>query len=317
MSSHIQDGRRPVVGARAVHRENARIREIAQLRARRAARLANERAAGRRRMLSAAASAAATLVVGILAALSVLAWVWVALPAALLVAALGASRWAAVRSEAAGRREDARLRELREGLGTHHGGVATGAGVPRAAGPAARGAGLPPVTVGHADEGGAGVPDRTGDHVPTVDTAGPVTTGAVTDPVGEGSAPVAPQEASGEVLSVEVTPTAEEPSVDIPEERPTDLPVGGPGHDVVDRAARGWSVAAVPAPTYASRARVAGREVHADTDLRGIPAVSASVPGRPNSSADGGGTGRSTAEVAASQPVVFDLDAVLDNRRAQ
>ena len=120
MSAHIADGRRPVVGARAVHRENARIREIAQLRARRAARLANERAAGQRRFLAAAITALATLVVLVLSATSVVAWAWLALPAGLLVASLAVSRLAAIRSEAAGRAEDARLRDLREGLSAHH-----------------------------------------------------------------------------------------------------------------------------------------------------------------------------------------------------
>jgi len=80
---------------------------------------------------------------------------------------------------------------------------------------------------------------------------------------------------------------------------------------------RTWSVSAVPAPTYASRPRVVGREVHADTDLRGIPAVDAAVPARPQAGSHGAGDARSTEDVAASQPVVFDLDAVLDNRRAQ
>ena len=76
------------------------------------------------------------------------------------------------------------------------------------------------------------------------------------------------------------------------------------------------TVVPVPAPTYASRERVRGRIVHADTDLRGIPRIAAAVPARPIAQTAQVGA-RSTAEVVADQAVALDLDAVLDARRAQ
>lgn len=322
MSSHIEDGRRPVVGARAVHRENARIREIAQLRARRAARLANERAAGQRRLLASAVTAVATLVVVVLAAFSLLGWSWVALPAALLAAALGTSRWAAVRSEAEGRREDARLRQLREGLDPRAGRVPPARG--RTSGPVRSPA--EPVRAPAADgsstssgvggEGGAvaavdgverldappGTRDRGAAQGESSDAPTPVGVEAPLDDAGEDSGTV---ERSG-------APEVDRPRPDTV--GPREVAAGSREATVGPRT---WSVSAVPTPTYASRARVVGREVHADTDLRGIPAVDSAVPARPQASGHGAENARSTEDVAASQPVVFDLDAVLDNRRAQ
>ena len=86
--------------------------------------------------------------------------------------------------------------------------------------------------------------------------------------------------------------------------------------EVADTPARAWTVVPVPAPTYASRERVRGRIVHADTDLRGIPRIGAAVPARPIAQTAQVGA-RSTAEVVADQAVALDLDAVLDARRAQ
>jgi hypothetical protein len=303
MSSHSEDGRRPIVGARAVHRENARIREIAQLRARRAARLANERAAGQRRLLASAATALATLVVVVLAVFSVLGWAWAALPAALLVAALATSRWAAIRSESAGRREDARLRQLREGLNAHGGRAPAGGGsAPDSDHAPEVGAGGVSVeksssVPGAADEGGVAAPV----HVEVVAAGGSAQRVGTPDVVS-----VAP-------ASAELDGHREHVGEDVATEETRGI--AEPGTGTGER--RAWSVATVPAPTYASRARVVGREVHADTDLRGIPAVDTTVPARPRLTGRAAEDARSTEDVIASQPVVFDLDAVLDNRRAQ
>ncbi len=86
--------------------------------------------------------------------------------------------------------------------------------------------------------------------------------------------------------------------------------------EVADTPARAWTVAPIPAPTYASRDRVRGRIVHADTDLRGIPRITAAIPARPIAQTAQVGA-RSTEEVVADQIVALDLDAVLDARRAQ
>ena len=86
--------------------------------------------------------------------------------------------------------------------------------------------------------------------------------------------------------------------------------------EVADTPARAWTVAPIPAPTYASRDRIRGRIVHADTDLRGIPRITAAIPARPIAQTAQVGA-RSTEEVVADQAVALDLDAVLDARRAQ
>ena len=240
---------RPVID----RRNNKAVREIAKLRARRAARLAAESAAGRRRMVVTGMCALATVVLGIVIAATSIAWVWIAIPAAALVASLATSRVAAVRSQRASERELELLTKLR--------GDVRGAGRPTAAAPA--------------------------------DTQASSSTSEEVSEVVEATEPQ-----TGSVPSLVF-------NVEVPEVV-----------EVADTPARAWTVAPIPAPTYASRERVRGRIVHADTDLRGIPRIGAAVPARPIAQTAQVGA-RSTAEVVADQAVALDLDAVLDARRAQ
>lgn len=240
---------RPVID----RRNNKAVREIAKLRARRAARLAAESAAGRRRMVVTGVCALATVVLGIVIAATSIAWVWIAIPAAALVASLATSRVAAVRSQRASEREFELLTKLR--------GDVRGAGRPTAAAPA--------------------------------DTQASSSTSEEVSEVVEATEPQ-----TGSVPSLVF-------NVEVPEVV-----------EVADTPARAWTVAPIPAPTYASRERVRGRIVHADTDLRGIPRITAAVPARPIAQTAQVGA-RSTAEVVADQAVALDLDAVLDTRRAQ
>ncbi len=239
---------RPVID----RRNNKAVREIAKLRARRAARLAAESAAGRRRMVVTGVCALATVILGIIVAATSIAWAWVAIPAAALVASLATSRVAAVRSQRASERELELLTKLR--------GDVRGAGRPTAAAPAEPQASVAEEAVEAAVE--------------------------VSEPQ------------TGSVASLVF-------NVEVPEVV-----------EVADTPARAWTVAPIPAPTYASRERVRGRIVHADTDLRGIPRIAAAVPARPIAQTAQVGA-RSTAEVVADQAVALDLDAVLDARRAQ
>lgn len=239
---------RPVID----RRNNKAVREIAKLRARRAARLAAESAAGRRRMVVTGVCALATVALGIVIAATSLAWAWIAIPAAALVASLATSRVAAVRSQRASERELELLTKLR--------GDVRGAGRATAAAPAEPQASA----AEEADEAAVEVSEPQTGSVPSL------------------------------VFNVEVPEVVE----------------------VADTPARAWTVAPIPAPTYASRERVRGRIVHADTDLRGIPRIAAAVPARPIAQTAQVGA-RSTAEVVADQAVALDLDAVLDARRAQ
>ena len=240
---------RPVID----RRNNKAVREIAKLRARRAARLAAESAAGRRRMVVTGVCALATVVLGIVIAATSIAWVWIAIPAAALVASLATSRVAAMRSQRASEREFELLTKLR--------GDVRGAGRPTAAAPA--------------------------------DTQASSST----------------SEEVSEVVEATESQTGSVPSLVFNVEVPEVV-------EVADTPARAWTVAPIPAPTYASRERVRGRIVHADTDLRGIPRIAAAVPARPIAQTAQVGA-RSTAEVVADQAVALDLDAVLDARRAQ
>ena len=239
---------RPVID----RRNNKAVREIAKLRARRAARLAAESAAGRRRMVVTGVCALATVILGIVIAAASLAWAWIAIPAAALVASLATSRVAAVRSQRASERELELLTKLR--------GDVRGAGRATAAAPAEPQASVAEEAVEAAVE--------------------------VSEPQ------------TGSVASLVF-------NVEVPEVV-----------EVADTPARAWTVAPIPAPSYASRERVRGRIVHADTDLRGIPRIAAAVPARPIAQTAQVGA-RSTAEVVADQAVALDLDAVLDARRAQ
>ena len=241
---------RPVID----RRNNKAVREIAKLRARRAARLAAESAAGRRRMVVTGVCALATVALGIVIAATSIAWAWIAIPAAALVASLATSRVAAVRSQRASERELELLTKLR--------GDVRGAGRPTAAAPADTQASS----------------SSSSEEVTEVAEAAEPQTGSV----------------PSLVFNVEVPEVVE----------------------VADTPARAWTVAPIPAPTYASRERVRGRIVHADTDLRGIPRIAAAVPARPIAQTAQVGA-RSTAEVVADQAVALDLDAVLDARRAQ
>ena len=240
---------RPVID----RRNNKAVREIAKLRARRAARLAAESAAGRRRMVVTGVCALATVALGIVIAASSLAWAWIAIPAAALVASLATSRVAAVRSQRASERELELLTKLR--------GDVRGAGRATAAAPA------------------------------------------------EPQASSSSSEEVSEVVEASEPETGSVPSLVFNVEVPEVV-------EVADTPARAWTVAPIPAPTYASRERVRGRIVHADTDLRGIPRIAAAVPARPIAQTAQVGA-RSTAEVVADQAVALDLDAVLDARRAQ
>lgn len=240
---------RPVID----RRNNKAVREIAKLRARRAARLAAESAAGRRRMVVTGVCALATVALGIVIAAASIAWAWIAIPAAALVASLATSRVAAVRSQRASERELELLTKLR--------GDVRGAGRATAAAPA------------------------------------------------EPQASSSSSEEVSEVVEASEPETGSVPSLVFNVEVPEVV-------EVADTPARAWTVAPIPAPTYASRERVRGRIVHADTDLRGIPRIAAAVPARPIAQTAQVGA-RSTAEVVADQAVALDLDAVLDARRAQ
>ena len=248
---------RPVID----RRNNRAVRDIAKLRARRAARLAAESAAGRRRLVVTGVCALSTVILGIVIAATSIAWAWLLVPIVALVASLSASRLAAIRSQRASEHEVELLTKLR------------------------------------ADVRGAGRP--------TAPASQPRVAAAARGEVVAESRPSASRDAGAE----SAPQTGSVPSLVFNVEVPEAV-------EVADTPARAWTVAPIPAPTYASRDRIRGRIVHADTDLRGIPRITAAIPARPIAQTAQVGA-RSTEEVVADQAVALDLDAVLDARRAQ
>lgn len=260
---------RPVID----RRNNKAVRDIARLRARRAARLAAEIAAGRRRMVMTGICALSTVILTIVIAATSIAWTWIFVPIAALVASLSTSRVAAVRSQRASEREFEQLTKLRADVR---------GGRPASSAPKARKA----EAVKASDE--AVVASR-------VSSSSAASAPSASVPRADGAEPATQ---TGSVPSLVF-------NVEVPE-----------AVEVADTPARAWTVAPIPAPTYASRDRIRGRIVHADTDLRGIPRITAAIPARPIAQTAQVGA-RSTEEVVADQIVALDLDAVLDARRAQ
>lgn len=248
---------------RVNHRTNVNVREIAKLRARRAARLSSEAAAGRRRLVISASLAVATLVVALIAASTSLSWYWLALPGTLFIASMVASRVAAIHSRKMNEAEIQLLNELK--------------GVPQRSAS----------TVGHDASETVTAPASAPEPMSTSEPAAPL-------------AAVVP-EAATEPLVAESEPVAEDEDL---------LP------DTASVERKTWSVAHIPAPSYAMRGRVSGRAVHADTDLRGIPKVAARVPARPFEASAPLAGYMSTDEVV-DHDIALDLNAVLEARRAQ
>ncbi len=260
---------RPVID----RRNNKAVRDIARLRARRAARLAAEIAAGRRRMVMTGICALSMVILTIVIAATSIAWTWILVPIAALVASLSTSRVAAVRSQRASEREFEQLTKLRADVR---------GGRPASSAPKARKA---EATKGHDEVVVA----------PRVSSSSAAPAPSASAPRADGAEPATQ---TGSVPSLVF-------NVEVPE-----------AVEVADTPARAWTVAPIPAPTYASRDRIRGRIVHADTDLRGIPRITAAIPARPIAQTAQVGA-RSTEEVVADQIVALDLDAVLDARRAQ
>ncbi|WP_115726702.1 hypothetical protein [Actinomyces culturomici] len=272
------------------------VREIARLRARRAARLSAEAAAGRRRLLVSTALAALTLVVGVVAYATALTWPWTLIPGALLAVSLVASRVAAVRSEKIGAAELELLNELREKVS------------PSASRASADSASADSASA--IDEAGAGDRQAEASDAPLNEGTAPV----LVDGAEEGTAEAPVEDAAdAELVEAAEAPAGDESAHASVSAEATEV---DPIAETAPVERRTWNVASVPAPTYAIRGRISGRSVHPDTDLRGIPKVEARVPARPVRASALSGA-RSTSEVVADQAVALDLDAVLDARRAQ
>lgn len=287
------------------------VREIARLRSRRAARLAAEAAAGRRRLLISACLAIATALVGIIAAATALSGWWTLLPGTLLASSLGTSRYAAIRSQKADAAEVELLEELRGHISTakRTHAAAEDEATLNAETQAAEDIDEIALVESLAESASE---SSTGSHVE--DEGVDKLVDAQEDDGAQGRAQAqlgTEMRASHGGVSTAAVPDDQREELDgTPSELDTHLTRGA----TVER--KTWTVNAIPAPSYAMRGRIAGRTVHADTDLRGIPKVEAKVPARPLHATSTSGA-RSTLDMVADQAVALDLDAVLEARRAQ
>lgn len=277
--------RRPSLGARSARREIARAHRLAELRSRRAARLARERSAGRRRFVTAMVGVALVAAAAAGAGLGWFAWAWVGAPGVFLAGSLVSSRVAAKHSAALSARERAAMAAIVRGEAPRAGeGIRQADFAPSTRAPAAK----PARDQAH--------------HGRAAGRDGHATSGA------EAVGATAPETGAPETVDVEA-PSAHAPaSADAPRAAEADSSQAGQG-------GLSWKVTPVPPPSYAAKAHVSGREVHADTDIRGIPEVQAhEVPARPSHASEPRGQVRSSEDVA-DQALQFDLDAVLQARR--
>lgn len=278
---------------RAERRSAAAVREIAKLRARRAARLAAESAAGRRRLLVSATLALLTLVLGIAVAASSISWAWLLIPSSLLIASLVASRMAAIRSQKVGAAELELLGELRSQAPSRRSSTA-------------------PARI---DEDAAAAESK-GESAEAAEPPADSAALALISAAMEARANEV-LERPAEAFSLVVASEGAAMSAGAAHADDAGLADADPMPATASVERRTWSVHTVPAPSYAMRGRIVGRAVHADTDLRGIPKVDARIPARPLQASVSGSNALSTEEVVADQAVALDLDSVLDSRRAQ
>lgn len=91
------------------------------------------------------------------------------------------------------------------------------------------------------------------------------------------------------------------------------------GEVAVQRVSGGeWDYVPLPKPTYATKDQVVGRIVHADTDIVSVrPLSSVAVPGRPTKASAPKVRNIVDANTGSNPTFKFDLDAVLEQRRAQ
>ncbi len=241
-------------------------REIAKLRASRAARVARENAAGQRRIAVAGVIATVAVAIVVAAVMSSLSWWWMALPGVALAALVAEGRVAYLRSVEATEREDSQMRRLRH--------------------------------------------DRDREQ----QRRSPVSASRA----GSGTARVAVEVTSDEAVVGEGTLSVRDAS-----EREDHAVVGsavdtvGVAHSSSHDARRAASYQPVPAPTYAVAPVAARRQVSVGEEDAARETTAVSTPYRPTAANLMGREALTSEEAAQQAPVAFDLEEILELRRAQ
>lgn len=248
-------------------------RQLAALKAQRAARISREAAAAQRRLVTVGVAAALVLLTVFLGATGVASWWWTAGTGALLVGSVGGSRLAAINIERAREREDQQFQALQEQVDAR---------------------------------GGTRVAPVVSEAVASKET---VSERSVSDKAVEAAEPVVAEVEVAE--AAEVTEVTE--VVEVEEAAPAASAIELT-ESVAAEVATGWTVPQLPVPAAVRKAKTVRRQVHIDTDLRGVPQVESKV-GRPMAA--------TASPVVNLRPMVeeddfnLDLEAVLEKRRAQ
>ena len=269
--------------------EQANVREYTALRARRAARVSLEVAAARRRLVTAGLGTALTVLIAVLAIVGSVSWLWMIAPAAFLIGSVVTSVVAADRAKKASMLEDARLAQLRPLVRGDH---TWGSGSWKDAKAQAK------VAWQEAAEVSVTTVEETSSPSSQVSGSRIASTAAVA--ASNGTSDVS-------VVADEIALSADDPQVAAFSEEALSRVSGGE-----------WDYVPMPEALHSRRASVQNRAVHPHTDIRGVRKVerAAAVPGRPMRATLRTATIEEL-EISSNPTFRFDLDAVLDQRRAQ
>ncbi len=285
-------------GAPAPHTPKTRpvspTQQMAALRARRVARLAREQAAVQRRVVAAGLAVVLTLIFTIVAAFGAMAWAWLAVPGSLLVGTVISSAVGAYRAQQQNAAEMVELDEIKVAIAEQRERGETR----RREAASKRGAAKPEVAVKKAPKKAQRKPvEVVEDVVAHVEVASETVVEVVAE-----SAP----ETIIEVVAVREEAVREEVVVETLAASPK------------PEARRTWDTIQLPPARGSRPAPVINRRVHADTDL--VPILerrTKGVPARPLRKSDQVAAASATAAALTGPTFRFDLDAVLEQRRAQ
>lgn len=252
-------------------------REYASLRAGRAARISREKVAAQRRLLTAGLGMVTLIAFIVMAATGVMGWIWALVPAAFLAGSVAASVVAGERTKKRVETEDARLAELRD------------------------------VIQGKA----------TNEVARKQVSESPVSRVSTQERIAEANR-------AEEVVSNEGASDYTAPEDEVaprrtaaPRVASTEVETGQEGVSLSKVSGGEWDYVPLPRSTRTASGRVTGRTVHPDTDIVSVSSVrAASVPARPVR-ATPVKESLAAAETSSGPTFRFDLDAVLDQRRAQ
>ena len=286
-------------------------REYAALRASRAARRSVEAAAARRRVVELGLAAILFLVFTGFAAAGKMSWTWLALPGAAMVVTVVSSMLAAERTRRKDAADAVELAELRKTLSsvrkrqTQRGAAKAHFGnlQPSQPGRERTQAGNPKANVSSKPQVSSkpSVSSKTPENVSVEAPKKTTETGPFAKTVVE----------EEEVLIEEQveTPRVEAEPVEVESEV----------REEKKAEERSWDVVTLPPPIHSVKRPVKARQVHPDTDLVAVPAAEqVGVPVRPQRKSTGFAASTSTPAESSTGPTFkFDLDSVLDQRRAQ